>query len=92
LETRLVSVTRKARKRRGAGTGAVVPASVKRRLAQLFERNGYARWQNPSRMEEMGYQLYKKGDEVRLVASSAAELEVIRGLVLLLRDYRNRWG
>ncbi|MBL8693039.1 MAG: hypothetical protein JNJ88_02990 [Planctomycetes bacterium] len=52
-----------------------------RRLAEFFDRNGYARWQSPSRREKEGWQRYKKGDEVRLVASSAAELEEIRDLL-----------
>jgi hypothetical protein len=58
-----------------------VPASVIRRLARFFERNGYARWQASRRVEEEGWQRYKKGDEVRLVANSAAELKVIRALL-----------
>lgn len=43
------------------------------RLAAWFRRNGYVRLQKTSRMVEP-YGSYKKGDEVRLVAGSMAEL------------------
>lgn len=54
---------------------------AKRQLTALFERNGYVRWQNPDRIAEVGSQVYKKGDEVRLVAESDAELAHIQQLL-----------
>lgn len=52
------------------------------RLTEFFRRNGYARWKDTGRAEQDGAQRYKKGDEVRLVANSRAELTLIRQLVL----------
>jgi hypothetical protein len=49
-------------------------------LARIFKRGGYVRLQNPERMEE-GAAKYKKGDEVRLMADSAAQLRIIRRLL-----------
>lgn len=49
-------------------------------LAALYRRNGYARRLDPARRAEEG-ELYKKGDEVRLVAGSAAELAEMRALL-----------
>ena len=46
-------------------------------LAAWFRRNGYVRRQNPTRLEEP-YGSYKKGEEVRLVAVSKAELQAMR--------------
>lgn len=43
-----------------------------------FRRNGYVRRPNRARLAEEGYQHYKKGYEVRLVASSREELQVLR--------------
>lgn len=57
------------------------PAAVVRQLAALFHRNGYVRWQDQQRLTEEGYQVYKKGHEVRLVADSAEELAAIRKLL-----------
>lgn len=66
----------------GAGrSGRAVPRSVIRELARFFERNGYARWQAQDRVEKEGWGRYKKGDEIRLVANSEAELAVIRRLL-----------
>lgn len=67
-------------------TGASKGAQARRaigRLAQLFHRNGYVRWQNAERLLLDGYMRYKKGDEVRLVAKSRAELKEIRRLLRL---------
>jgi len=50
-------------------------------LAAVFHRNGYVRRQNAGRLAAEGYRAYRKGDEVRLVASSPAELEEIRELL-----------
>jgi hypothetical protein len=50
------------------------------RLRAFFQRNGYIRWQNAGRLKLNGSK-YKKGDEVRLVADTLAELTVIRRLL-----------
>lgn len=57
------------------------PQAVVEQLAALFRRNGYVRRQDPRRRARDGYWGYKKGDEVRLVANSAAELRRIRMLL-----------
>jgi hypothetical protein len=57
------------------------PPAVVRQLARFFHRNGYVRRQNEQRLGEEGWEVYKKGDEVRLVASSEAELAVVRRLL-----------
>ena len=49
-------------------------------LAASFHRNGYVRRIDRERREKEGA-LYKKGDEVRLVAGSRAELAEIRRLL-----------
>lgn len=49
-----------------------------RGLLRLFRRNGYLRRQNLRRYRAEGYQRYKKGNEIRLVANSKEELTVIR--------------
>lgn len=54
---------------------------VAAQLAALFRRNGYVRWQNAERLAAQGYRVYKKGDEVRLVANSLRELIAIRRLL-----------
>ncbi len=60
----------------------VVPSpAVVEQLAALFRRHGYVRWQNPERLSADGYMGYKKGDEVRLVANTVAELRAIRRLL-----------
>jgi hypothetical protein len=59
--------------------GSTVPSAVAG-LASYFERNGYVRQLNPERRSAEG-QRYKKGDEVRLVANSRAELAHIRRLL-----------
>ncbi len=51
------------------------------RLADFFDRNGYVRQQNAERLAVEGCGSYKKGDEVRLVAESLAELAEIRRLL-----------
>ncbi|MBI5512388.1 MAG: hypothetical protein HY909_01390 [Deltaproteobacteria bacterium] len=53
-------------------------------LAERFQRNGYVRIQNHERLHEVGYQLYKKGYEVRLTAHSEEELHRIQGLLRAL--------
>lgn len=52
-----------------------------RQLASFFHRNGYVRWQDEERLTEEGYQVYKKGHELRLVADSSEELAAIRELL-----------
>jgi len=49
-------------------------------LRRLFRRNGYVRKQNRARLAADGRD-YKKGDEVRLVANSMAELRLVRRLL-----------
>jgi hypothetical protein len=56
--------------------------TVAEQLSALFQRNGYVRRQNSERLAEEGHRRYKKGDEVRLIASSEAELQEIRQLLL----------
>ena len=56
-------------------------AEVVEQLAVFFRRNGYVRRPNPDRLAAEGYKGYKKGDEVRLVADSRAELRAIRRLL-----------
>ena len=59
----------------------VKPArEVVEQLAALFRRNGYVRRLNPDRRAAEP-RTYKKGDEVRLVAHSEAELRTIRRLL-----------
>jgi hypothetical protein len=50
-------------------------------LADFFRRNGYVRRQDPERTEQDGWEYYKKGDEVRLVADNEEELKQIRRLL-----------
>ncbi len=56
--------------------------SAENRLAQFFKRNGYIRKPNQKRKKELEQNKYKKGYEVRLVASSEDELAEIRDLVI----------
>lgn len=56
------------------------PRSTARELARFYRRNGYVRLLDSERRRKEN-QLYKKGDEVRLVADTASELAVIRGLL-----------
>ena len=53
-----------------------------KQLAEFFHRNGYVRQVNLERRAEVSAKVYKKGDEIRLVANSADELEVIQQLLL----------
>jgi hypothetical protein len=62
-------------------TGAASATEVAARLAALFHRNGYVRRQNARRLRAEGSWGYKKGDEVRLVADSLAELAEVRRLL-----------
>ena len=56
-------------------------ATAVEQLAEFFHRNGYVRWQNAERKDTEGWRLYKKGDEVRLVAVNKRELALIRSLL-----------
>ena len=58
-------------------------------LVSVFRRNGYVRRQNLERCATDG-QGYKKGEEVRLVADSKAELTQIR-CVLRLAGFKPGW-
>jgi len=49
-------------------------------LITLFQRNGYVRVVDEKHRKEFG-QKYKKGYEVRLVANSKEELQIIRRLL-----------
>jgi hypothetical protein len=62
-------------------TASVTPSpEVVKQLRAFFQRNGYVRRLDPARRANDG-QSYKKGDEVRLVADSKAELDQIRRLL-----------
>ena len=63
------------------GESGPVGRSAAARLAEFFARSGYVRLQNRRRLEEDGYHLYKKGDEVRFVTRSPEELELVRELL-----------
>lgn len=58
-----------------------VPDSAAAKLVWFFRRNGYVRRASRQRREAEGSRVYKKGDEVRLVASSREELATIRRLL-----------
>lgn len=55
--------------------------AVAKQLRDIFERNGHVRRQDPVRVAEEGWERYRKGDEVRLGARSAAELRRVRRLL-----------
>lgn len=55
--------------------------SVVRRLAWYFRRNGYVRYFDRARRAKDVARVYKKGDEVRLVAQSLQELAEIQQLL-----------
>jgi len=57
-----------------------IPDELTARLAEAFHCNGYIRRLNPSRRAAEG-KLYKKGDEIRLVADSKRELVDLRRLL-----------
>jgi len=59
------------------GHKRISPAEI---LSCLFKSSGYVRWQNAERPVE-GAQSYKKGDEVRLMVDSYAELQTLRDLL-----------
>jgi hypothetical protein len=58
-----------------------VQVRAARALAWYYRRNGYVRRQDAGRLASEGPQQYKKGEEVRLVARTAAELRVVRRLL-----------
>lgn len=58
-----------------------LPLRLVKQLAVFFNRNGYIRWQDADRVAEEGWRIYKKGDEVRLVAHTTSELFKIRRLL-----------
>ena len=53
-------------------------------LAERFQRNGYIRRQNTEHLKQVGYMLYKKGFEIRLIAHSVNELHHIQFLLQVL--------
>ena len=60
---------------------AELGAGVLAQLRYFYKRNGYARFLKTERVEKEGFQQYKKGDEIRLVANSTTELMLIRRLL-----------
>ncbi len=66
----------------GRGVVGAEERRAARALAWYFRRNGYVRQQNAKRVAKEGWQQYKKGDEVRLVADSTDELLFIRRLIV----------
>jgi len=50
-------------------------------LARAFRLRGYVRRQDKRRLTREGYMRYKKGDEVRLMANSAAEVMLLQRLL-----------
>ena len=46
-------------------------------LAVYFTRNGCIRWADPDARDKLGYNKYKKGYEVRLVAQDEKEMAVL---------------
>ncbi len=68
-------------RRRRARPGKMPTSSVIKHLADFYDRNGYVRWQNTRRLRNESWGSYKKGDEVRLVAQTRAELRLIRRLL-----------
>lgn len=61
-------------------TGPKPPRNVVKQLSTYFHRNGYVRPLDAKRRAREGL-AYKKGDEVRLVADTYAELREIRRLL-----------
>jgi hypothetical protein len=53
-------------------------AAAQKELRERFRANGYVRRQNAARVKKEGFRGYHKGDEVRLVADSKADLNAIR--------------
>lgn len=55
-----------------------VPRIVADELAGAFSRNGYVRQQDAKRLRAEGYDGYKKGDEIRLIADNKRQLSALR--------------
>jgi len=55
--------------------------SARHQLARAFRLRGYVRRQDKRRLTREGYMRYKKGDEVRLMANSAAEVMLLQRLL-----------
>lgn len=51
-----------------------------RLLTSFYRRDGYTRRQDADRLAAEGSQRYRKGDEVRLVARTLEELQLLRRL------------
>lgn len=56
-------------------------AAAAKQLATIFQESGYMRRRSAELAEELGPYGYKKGDEVRLVVNSQAELRRVRALL-----------
>lgn len=56
-------------------------AAAAKQLAEIFQAGGYIRHRSAELAEELGPYGYKKGDEVRLVVTSQAELRRVRTLL-----------
>lgn len=56
-------------------------AAAAKELATIFREGGYMRRRSAELAEELGPYGYKKGDEVRLVVNSQAELRRVRSLL-----------
>lgn len=65
----------------GAPGATIHDVAAVKRLREAYLRNGYVRRQNPVRVTEEGSRAYRKGEEVRLTASSAMELRLVRRLL-----------
>lgn len=60
---------------------ADVDEAVVEELREYFERNGYVRWPNWKRVDAEGWQQYKKGTELRMIAYTLEELRHIQSLL-----------
>jgi hypothetical protein len=56
-------------------------AQALKKLRESYRKNGYVRRQNMARVKKVGWRRYHKGEEVRLVASSRTELQLLRRLL-----------
>jgi hypothetical protein len=59
-----------------------VDRQIAAELADAFRRGGYVRRQNSELAREVGWDRYKKGDEVRFIVHDEDELERVRRLLV----------